>query len=510
MELLHMNMLTTLKNYIKLYPKWFIIGVSFFVFLPVFNLNFWLIDDHEIVKLLSAFYSGGWNAFWYQWLQFEDFSEVHTRFRPIYYFIRAIEVLIWQDATYLWAFTRLLIVIIFCISLYTLAIRIFPVQIALLISLSFFCMPWLPDTFFRLGPSEAYAYLFVAILNFSFFIRNQSIRWLSISFSIMMLIGIKENFIILLPIAFLGVYQLLKQRKFIHSLLALCFVMLSLLIIAILVLKLYLSSGMDVYNNSVGNDRLTSAINSLFFSKYGWITIFLVTVSTFLYVQVMRLENKVSKIGLIIFLSAIVILFFNLYFYGGVTSIRMRYAFPFWMILIYMPALLLLLILKSHHYNKWIIDKYLGVRTFRVLTILFFIVLAVLFVKNIYKGYSYAKLTTSSHQEVLKIVEKSKLFDMIVIHVNDPRDYEPVTALPVFLKFYKVSKPIFLKTDNFSANKLTLSEKLWNKMQQIEVSGGNGYLPKHTSNEYTKCLEIVFNNDISTSCNLSILVSVYP
>ncbi len=169
------------------------------LFAPLFFSKLSLIDDHEIISFLNAYKSYGIQGVTNQFFSLGDFNEL-TRFRPIYYLIRLIEIFSWKDNAFLWTFFRFLIAI-FC-SLYILEIarKKYKKFISLALSLLFFCLPMVPDIFFRFGPSEIYAIVFFVLLIGSI-IQNQGSEnsFLKASFYITLLIGTKENFIILFP-----------------------------------------------------------------------------------------------------------------------------------------------------------------------------------------------------------------------------------------------------------------------------------------------------------------------
>lgn len=498
-----MNKLKIFKTLCMAHPYFIIAAIALLVFLPAFTQKLWIIDDHEIVWFLSTLHTDGWSGFWHQWLQLPDFGSL-TRFRPIYYLLRATEILLWRDNAFLWVLARFLMVFIFAASIFQLSSRFFSKSISLIFASATIGVPWLSGTFFRLGPSEAYAVFFMALLIFSLVPKNRGVCWLGVVFCITMLIGIKENFIVLIPLGGWAVYELVRERKITSAILASVFFALSLSFIAVVAYKLHASSGVDVYNQSVGSGRLNKAINSLFFTKFGWISISLLYISIFLYVLLFKIQGKLNKLGLIVFLACVAILGFNLYFYAGVPGTRSRYAIPYWIIMLSMPAVLSARIYTTNLAQRWLVDKRFIPHLLKTGV---FIILIGMFTQNISKGYQYANITIATNTAILEIQKKAKSVDEIIVRTVDSIEYEPVMAIPRFLKYKRISKPLFLSVGNDKGKGSRLSRGLKKVLARVELNGGSGYSPaRKMSNNDARCLEVVFTASAPNICAARVIL----
>jgi len=494
------------RDFCMAHPNWVIVVATLLVFLPAFPLKFWLIDDHEIVSFLNTLHADGLAGFWHQWLQLGDFGTM-SRFRPIYYLLRAIEILLWRDNLFLWVAVRCTIAFVFAASIFRLANKILPPLIALLFSLSTLCVPWLSDTLFRLGPAESYAILFTALLIFSLFPKSGQVAWLAVAAYIAMLVGIKENFTVLIPLGIWAALTLLRERKIFAAVLASIFVVLSLSCVAILAYKLHLSSGVDIYNQSTGTARFSGMVSSLFFSKMGWFS--LAVILACLYTVLSNKDVVSRKNGMVVFLGCSAILTFNLYFYAGIPVYHIRYAFPYWPILLGMLTVICISIAATNPMRRLFLDKYM-VRYFGLAIIC--IGLVILMARNALLAHQYAEATIRTDTAMSQILQRAKTVDEVVVRVAGSKDYEPVFSIVRFMKFSQLSKPLFLSVENIKggANFAApdFSEKLIQELKKVELNGGfGGYEPAHNrSSNKQHCLEVVFHASASSVCSERVLV----
>lgn len=487
------------SNFIKAHANWIIAAASFLVFLPLLPLKLWLIDDHEIVLFLTKLHAEGFVGFWHQWIQMPDFGAM-PRFRPIYYVLRAIEILVWQDNTFLWVTTRLTFAFVFAVSIFRLMSKAVSPFSALLISLATLATPWLTDTLFRLGPSEAYAVLFVALLIFAMVPRSGNIRWLAVAACIAMLVGIKENFAILIPLSMWAAFALVRDKKRIAATFALVCVIFSISCVAVLAYKLYLSSGVDVYNHSTGNERLTTVLHSLFFSIKGWLSIVIVGLTAYaVFLENTEVQRNVT---VSVFLGCVAILLFNLYFYSGVPSIRVRYAFPYW------PIVLGMFLYGSIRVGCRY-EKFQGHALKNGSLILLGVVVTGLMVNNMWRGYQYASATIRTDEAISQIIQKSQVVDEVVVIVTREVDYEPVFSIARFMAFNNLTKPLFLSVGAVpNSRNNAFSKELLQGLQSVELNGGGVYEPaSRRGGNFDGCLEVVFHKSAPSACASQVLVA---
>lgn len=489
------------KSYfIEAHANWIIAVASLAVFLPVIPSKLWLIDDHEIVLFLTKLQAEGFAGFWYQWLQLPDFATI-PRFRPIYYVLRAIEILVWQDYSFLWVTTRLVIAYVFAISIFRLmSTTVFPFT-ALLISLATLAVPWLSDTLFRLGSAEAYAVLFVALLILAMVPRSGHVRWLVVSACIAMLVGIKENFAVLIPVSIWAVFALVRYKNRIAATIASMFVIFSISCVAFLAYKLHLSSGVDIYNQSTGNERFSAAVHSLFFSIKGWLSLLFVGLTA--YAVFFEKTDVPRNVTISVFLGCIAILLFNVYFYSGVPSIRVRYAFPYWAILLSMFFWGCVKIVDQH-------ENLLGraIKNIEFMVLVGVVIIA-LMATNMWFGYRYASATIRTDDAISQILQKSQTAYEIVVIATSENDYEPVFSIARFMAFKQLSKPLFLSVMTVpNVGNGAFSKQLLRELQGIALNGGSGYEPaSRRGSNPDHCLEVVFKESVPSVCATRVIVT---
>ena len=458
------------------------------LFAPLFFSKLSLIDDHEIISFLNAYKSYGIQGVTNQFFSLGDFNEL-TRFRPIYYLIRLIEIFSWKDNAFLWTFFRFLIAIFFSLYILEIARKTYKKYISLALSLLFFCLPMVPDIFFRFGPSEIYAIVFFILLIGSI-IQNQGSEnsLLKASFYITLLIGIKENFIILFPLQLYALLKAIKNKNISHSLFLLFLSSVSFICIYIIFRKLLLNAGVDVYNSTVGFSRIDLIMDS-FFSKLGFIFLVLsFSIVYYLFTSWSEKKTQAFKIDnyfLIAIFSSLIL--FNIYFYSGIPSPRSRYSFPIW------PLMIFIFVILSKQYLSYRTYKGKWVPNSSVLCWTICLILTLGFLKNLNQGFKSYKSSNQTFGSIKKAIDLSKQYKTVVIHAQGANHYEQSYSLVKFLNFYADTKMVYLILDNDNINKDISNNALLNQMQKISSNGGWGYLALNNSTlAQSECLNIYF------------------
>jgi len=177
------------------------IGVGYYLFGANFSAKLGMVDDHEIVSFLGPDQKIRITEI-PQLLMRTEVGKWGTalRFRPIYYTIRIVESMVWKDNPQLWYGTRL---VIFALSL-TLAYLILETFVGAVPSIAILGYiltgDYWKDIWTRLGPSEIYAVLGLAM--FAWGVVKDKIWVVSVGAIVCM--GSKENFFFLLiPLLYL-------------------------------------------------------------------------------------------------------------------------------------------------------------------------------------------------------------------------------------------------------------------------------------------------------------------
>jgi len=480
-------------------PYALILALTTLMFLPFFSLQLGITDDHEIVWLLDALYVDGFSGFWSRWLSLEDFGTA-PRFRPVYYLLRAIEILLWRDNALLWALTRCGIAAFFALGIYELAKRHVSPSMAMLLSVATLSVPWFSDIFFRLGPSETYATIFTIILTLSLLTKKSEISWLTVSMSIFVLIGIKENFIILFPLQLFSLYKLARARTFTSSAISAIFSAASLLCISILFYKLKLSAGHDIYNQAAGLSRAGTALNSILFTFSGWISFATAAVFSYALLSKKKSTHKSNRFTILIYV--IFVLVFNVYVYSGIPDILSRYAFPYWPFLTGMLIYAYMVIVKGSNVFDFIPNK-------RAIFMSLAAAACVCQIINAYAGHLYAKRTSDTHTaitQLLEATENTEKIDLIITHTTTYMDIEPAVSIARYLNFWHISKPLYLFSEitDVSDVENNHSATIYETLSTIQHNGGEGYTSFTLMPSKYNCIEINFHESPTKLCRQQI------
>jgi len=496
---------STLKNHQKI--KWtIIIGVSviFSFYLWGYNLwaKWWIIDDHEILRLLG---SDG-NLPLKEIPGLISHSEiglfgVYTRFRPSYYFLRFLETFAWGANPFLWYLTRILIFTVSVIILWYLLDIKFGIVAGLIITLSTFSFTFWQDIFSRLGPSEAYAVLGLTVYSLGFIkhiARAQSNSdskfhyfpdWFFMVAGALIAIGSKENFIILLfPACCLLVREIIKKQfsiaLFINSSLILGY---GFLIITAILLATS-RSGTDIYAQSTSLASRSTILAQYFENAVGLSTlIYGIIIILVLCLLVYRLKGKeffrkfLRTISRSILAIGVALLFMltQVVFYNGKWPTQTRYDFPGMLAIPFIIGVIIHTVLKMIRLFKLPPAIY---SSFRVVSTCAFIGIIILnggyspLVESAIMNYRRTAWLT---QYIGDIADRCKENPdvPIVIQSYSPWDHEPIGALMATLVLRGVQNPFYLKLNAYSPQGLEpgLLRTLATILQTLSIKGGNHF-----------------------------------
>ncbi|MDD5176873.1 MAG: hypothetical protein PHQ05_10665 [Sterolibacterium sp.] len=471
---------------------------SLCLFLPLCIARLSLIDDHEIVRILTLFDDQKWLGI-REFLLSVDFGDL-PRFRPTYYFFRVSESILFRDFAPAWFAMRLVMAATFAVATLMLASTFLSPRNSLLMAVGFLSMPIVPDIFMRLGPGESYAAGLCALIIIAF-VKRWPHTWLAASLCATLLVGIKENFLFLIPFQLYPILIAVRRNKRISAVAAACFFGTSLAFACVIALKLLQTHGVDVYGNSIQDGRLLSALLSLLGSLRGLATVALVATSVGVW-SILRLRKAISQEALVLVPIAVLCLSFNILFYGEVPRVYSRYGFPFWYIF---------LLLAGYCGNFLLSGPQPGIARrsiSRVLLGFFAVSICLGLGRNAVMGYRHAIKSI----EAQKGINALTAFDSrlpILVHANRTADSEPIVAVSRFIDFYKgqgairyliASPPLAAATSPFESD---LNSQMLRKMQQ----GGDGYLPLPAIIPASDaCIEAYFRREEPPLCDNRALI----
>jgi hypothetical protein len=424
--------------------------------------NWWVIDDHELINFMGPTGRLAWKEFIPKLLQTEVGQPgAYVRYRPIYFIFRLLGAAVLGNHPILWYAVQLAILIFFICTLWYLTAQFIGLLSGGLFTLFILSGLYWPDIFARLGADETYA-----VLGFTFFVlgaygvithaelRALKLDWLFILLGSIIAVGSKENEIILIvPLAFLFIFQL-KRRKFSRwILIAFMLSMGWILSISSVLVVALAATGMDQYANSVHPvERIGVLIHGIF-SLRGVSILIPLLISLGLWGYYARFCKKPIISKYLRYLSFSIMAIFVFYlsqyvFYNGYWPANNRYDFPG---MLYTPLLFLLI----YSYGVKIYGEQDQTRK-SVSLIHFFIPVVMLIAILVYQdGFAYANYAVGNHVELsnnfsnqinsIGILSKADSRLAIILEAGAPFDYEPIISYAKFLRADGVSNPIYVR-----------------------------------------------------------------
>jgi hypothetical protein len=487
------------------------VGISFFLFGPNLDANWWVVDDHEILNFTGPG----------QFLSFKEIlptlitkTEINPtssipRFRPAYYLLRLLETRLWYEhAPMQWYFFRILVFIFFISAIYLFFKKINGPVIGALLAIYITTWTFWYDIFARLGPSETYGALgfTIFIIGFLIFLQNQegAFSWLLLLIGSIILIGSKENFAIILIPLFLIFFTYISSKPT-KRLLPCLVIILSLgwaFWIWYNLISRIMNQGGDVYHNPVSFLNRVSIIHSYVFQNTQ-IFIFLVIIGIIgfigLFIKRLKSHKSLFLVMIIGSFSILALEFSQVIFYSY--KFLPRYNFPLSLALPLSLSLGVYIIQKiTYGFNrKWV---FFIVTLLCALGILFFI-----------KPDNWGQI----HEKSLENVNQTHLFfakikeirqylnenpdSALIFSGNDAiKYYEPVYSYARFLRAMRVQNKFYLLWDTSVAdqpNKPNLAIDLENQLKNYSIKGNQdwGFSPLSTyTNDPKMCLIVTFTS----------------
>lgn len=477
------------------------------------------IDDHEIISQLGTDQKLRLSEIPQLLLASEaGLPGITLRYRPVYQTIRIFEIAAWGNHAQPWYIFRLVMLIsALSIIWYLLYPRVGFFTAGLLIIFSLTYQMW-ADMFARLGPSETYTVLGLAIYLWGFstlvtsaenkkqFSAQAIMAWFIGTF---VCVGSKENFVLLLmPNTALAAYFIILKNR--SKLFWFSFIILSIwtFFVGGAFMTAVLNAGTDIYGRSVATTSRISILNTGI--RHNQLKIMFMLVSVIVtFITSMLVSNKknsslikssIIALGIISFSAFI---FLSQYiFYNGDWPNHSRYDFPGVLVipLSYSVFLLWLYkVLESFAVAPVILKglRYGFIAGLVCITIMRgFVATQVKVADNVTSTQRYTAHITKIANEVKAHPEKP-----IVIESGNLWDYEPVYANSKFLRAYGVTNTLHLRLHNYAPDTVAqgLEKQLATELLEIQNNGGGEYtkLPAQLSNCYS--LQLIV---IETECEL--------
>ncbi len=231
-------------------------ALSYYCFGPNLGSWFGLIDDHETIKYLGpdrVLYVSEMPGFLLDTEVGHPFEA--RRFRPIYYSLRLIETALWRDNVALWYGVRMAAFAGFAALMAYYFIGWFGWGLGGALSLLTLGAPYWADIFGRLGPPENYTVPAMGLIAFGLSglvkaspKQASGWRWLAILVGSLIAVGVKENYLFLLPLLMWAAYGLWRARRWRLFWAALLILLLCVVTVAVFLLANFIG-GSDFYGD---------------------------------------------------------------------------------------------------------------------------------------------------------------------------------------------------------------------------------------------------------------------
>lgn len=325
------------------------IGLAFFLYGQTTKAQWGMIDDHEIVHFLGSDRAMHVREFWPRLMETEVGSPgKFPRYRPAYYSLRLIETILWGDSVKLWYTARLVIAAVVFALTWLALIRWIGFGHGLLVMVWTFTYPYWADIFCRLGPSETYASLGLAICVYGVVqiaaphqpsFARAAIMWILVCLGVSIAAGSKENFLVIVPVVWVVgavMWRRYKCRWFVIGGAAIV-TSLSMLIVGAVIMAIS-RTGHDVYSGKVSlTDRLMlfgigryGLVRSCYWYMKRWQVIGCMICACAVLGVIIRRRTLPSYVFHAGVMSMGLVLFYAMqyFFYSGGVPSGVRYDFP--------------------------------------------------------------------------------------------------------------------------------------------------------------------------------------
>lgn len=410
--------------------------LSVIVYIPLWNAQFWVIDDHEIIAMRQTFIEskvGLWQSLYDMLLATEvGHFPNGSRFRPFYYFVRIVKSILFENNSTVWFIFQTTVFFMALLAFGQAIKNTLPTAITALAMVLLASLPFNLDMWSRLGPGENGAFFFFMLffLGLSRLGKN-TWAWPICCLAATAAMGYKENFILLILPLFAGYYYTTYVVKHKPSLLWTIVPCLMSILLAIVFINILRGSASHVYAASTSPES-SIHIAIAYFTSFHFIACVLSILPIFFAKYFLEHEyhspniKKEVKLVFVVFWIVIILSCGNYVFYQGHIPIYMRYSFPYLFFLI-IPSLLTASF-YLHHLKSHTLVKKFGVCCIVVLLLLTTYAQGKIFLHSLKQAAE-----TQSFHRLLSIGKKAET--LILVNTGQPIHlYEPYFSLKRFSK----------------------------------------------------------------------------
>jgi len=491
----------------------FFIGLTFFLFSPNLDANWWIIDDHEIMQFSPKAHPLSFSEIIPTLLTKTDInpSAAIPRFRPVYYLFRLIETRIWHSVgPEGWYLARMIAFAIMLITFYIFFKKVNGQILAFLLTLQISTFNIWPDIFSRLGPSDAYCVLGVSLflIGTTLILSRKSnwMSWLVLLIGTVIAVGSKEPMVIMLvPFGLILFFHIQKKPE--NKVFPIIAFGLSILwtvwIFFVVYTRLKLTSS-DVYGNSVD---LIARLSVIFSPEneqmiwYGLVLFFAIVGLVGLIKSINQNTKQLFRFLFLGMLGLLALLFSQQFFYTNV--FLLRYRFP---MLLAIPLFISLL----HYVGQNLAKTNPILSISRSTSLVVGVVILTFFIHPSIWGSinESSKINTNKTNYFISRVDIAESYltqnpdASLVLYGNDPgSDYETSASYTEFLRARSINNPIYILRDpgpDFETQLTGLNLTLERDLIQFSANGNAEWGINPAGDFFTNptnCLLLTLNMD---------------
>ncbi len=502
---------------VKIFFLIFILSCSLAYYLLGDNLNskFSIIDDHQVIENIEKSNQFNFSSLWNKFINDDELNSITGRYRPSWQFMHLVEIHLFGDNVFYYYLLRL-IVFSFFISIiaYLLYGKVGAIY-GSLISIIVLSEIYWHDIFSRIIVSEVHVILgLVFFIPSSFYIYNfiksriKSNPYTLLCFALIFLLsgmyisGSKENFIFISLIPIFILFQAYKKNNknlliWVPSLSLVIFsIWIFIRTILFFLLDLFpyedqgnVKSGFGNFSYEGALHIFDSLINILF---YNWYAIYLFIphiIILFLGFSKYKSINlkKITLENLYLNFLLIVLLVLQIAFYSGSTiPSDTRYDFPSSIFfIIYLSSIILYYKKIFVLTNAWNLMS----KSFLAFIIIFFI-----YQKSPLSTLQDIQISGLNHKQNtiqfndflndLKIISEKNPEFPIVVNSFNVWDYELISSLFKFIKYFEIKNKISLKLHYGESDYATEVEKIFVKRLESVSKNDSYWKPQNYKNEW--------------------------
>jgi hypothetical protein len=504
-----------------------ILGLSFLIAFAltgsqIFYANWGLVDDWEPFEWLHAGENLPFSEIWNTLLTKTEVGLPVGRFRPAYYFLKALEMATWGTNVHLWYFFRTLEFTVFIASVWWITSRFVGIGPAAVLLVPVLAMPFWADVWARLGPSEAYGSGALGVLLLGAYgvfagqsARVRGIGAIAITVATVILVGVKETFA---PFAGLSVALLVIASA--RRLLSLPLAGLMVVIVCgvagaiMLVVQKTVSGGVDYYAKPIELSSLVTIARSSFVRAISyWGPVYLVAGLSLALLersrgQTLRRWAAASLVVAAVFAFLVAMYVSQCVAFRGELPLNMRYDFPGGM---FVPINFCLLscyvvYMTRPHFPPWSNWVVVG-------AVILSGYLLIPKAAGQFRPWNLPKATFRNIQRTdiffrelqsIVLAARSSPGRPVILEAYEPWSwaYEPILAVSIYLEALGAKNPISIRMHSGDRPLDALDEGLKRTIKKFQDQGNQRFVPLATGIAGVKdgCISIGINGPPVSEC----------